>query len=105
MASFMLVLFLTTGAVAKNHMTGHVTQVSATSIKIRARFRPRAPFTTTQSTRFYCGHERIPASLLQMGDLVTVSFQAKAGQWIAYEVKIEASKKACSAMKSSDEQK
>jgi hypothetical protein len=74
----LIVLLLATRAAAHNRMSGHVTQIDTASICIRARFRPRVPFTITQATMFYCGHERISSNFLRMGDAVMVKFRTRA---------------------------
>jgi hypothetical protein len=55
----LIVLLLAPRAAAHNRMSGHVTQIDTASIWLRARFRPGVPFTITQATMLYCGHERI----------------------------------------------
>jgi hypothetical protein len=95
--ALLLTLLLTAAAFARNHMRGQITHLSVNDLEIRARFWLRAPFSTTQSTTFSCGHEAIPGSLLRIGDFVTVSFQVKNGRWSAENIRIEASKKVCAA--------
>jgi hypothetical protein len=91
-----IVLLLATSAAAHNRLSGYVTQIDAASICMRARFRPRVPFTITQATMFYCGHERISSNLLQVGDAIVVKFRTVKHEWVAGEVRIQASKRACS---------
>jgi len=92
----LIVLLLATRAAAGNRMSGYVTQVDPSSICIRARFRPRVPFTITQATMFYCGHERISSNLLRVGDAVVVEFRPMKHEWVAGEVRIQAGKRTCS---------
>jgi hypothetical protein len=56
----LIVLLLTTLAAAENRMTGYLTQLDMSSICIRARFRPRVPFTITQATTFHCAMNKYP---------------------------------------------
>src|ERR1700737_147117 len=93
----LLVLLLPTWLHAMHRMSGYVTQIGDTKVEIRARFYPRAPFTITPFTTFHCGHERVSAALLRVRDLVAVSFRVKVGQWMASDLKIEATKKTCGA--------
>jgi hypothetical protein len=92
----LIVLLLTALAAAENRMSGYLTQLDTSSISIRARFRPRVPFTITQATPFYCGHEQVSSSLLRMGDAVVVKFRTQKHEWFADEVRIPAGKRACS---------
>jgi hypothetical protein len=92
----LIVLLLTKRAAAENRMSGYLTQIDTSSICIRARFRPRVPFTITQATTFYCGHEQVSSSLLRMGDAVVVKFRTQKHEWIADEVRIQAGNRACS---------
>lgn len=95
-------LALTIFAAARAHLSGHVLQVDPANIYIRTRFRPRVPFTITADTLFYCGRERVRLRLINIGDVVVVTFKAKEHEWIADEVKIQAGKKVCSARIASD---
>ena len=74
----LIVLLLATRAAAHNRMSGHVTQIDTASICIRGRFPPRVPFTISQATMFYYGHERISSNFLRMGDAVMVKFRTRA---------------------------
>ena len=74
----LIVLLLATRAAAGNRMSGYVTQVDPSSVCIRARFRPRVPFTITQAPMFCCGRDRISSKVLRMGDAVTVKFRTRA---------------------------
>jgi hypothetical protein len=73
----LIVLWLAARAAAHKRMSGHVAQIN-TAHRIRARFRPRVPFTITQATMSYCGHERISSNFLRMGDAVMVKFRTRA---------------------------
>jgi hypothetical protein len=92
----LMLLLLATRAAAENRMSGYVTQIDTSGICIRARFRPRVPFTITQATMFYCGHEQISSNLLRMGDAAMVKFRTQKHEWVADEVRIQAGKRACS---------
>jgi hypothetical protein len=63
-----IVLLTTAHAAAENRMSEYLTQIDTSSVCLRARFRPRVPFTITQATMFYCGHEQVSSGLLRMGD-------------------------------------
>jgi hypothetical protein len=91
----LIVSLLTTRAAAENRMSGYLTQIDASSICIRARFRPRVPFRITQATTFYCGHEQVSSNLFRMGDVVVVKFKTQKHEWVADEVRIRESKRAC----------
>jgi Domain of unknown function (DUF5666) len=92
----LIALWLATRAAAENRMSGYVTQIDTSNICIRARFRPSVRFTVTQATTFDCGHERIPSNLLRKGDTVMVKFRTHKHEWVADEVRIQASKRVCS---------
>jgi len=92
-----LLVLLTTSALAKNFLYGSVTEVDATSFCIRARFRPRVPLSVNDKTTFYCGHRPLPMELLRVGDDVQVRFKPKKDAWWAEEVKIRGKDRDCAA--------
>jgi hypothetical protein len=98
----LMVSLLTARAAAENRMSGYLTQIDASSICIRARFRPRVPFRITQATTFYCGHEQVRSNLLRMGDAVVVKFKTQKHEWVADEVRIREGKGACAMRIASD---
>jgi hypothetical protein len=91
----LIVSLLTTHAAAENRMGGYLTQIDASGICIRARFRPRVPFRITQATKFYCGHEQVSSNLFRMGDAVIVKFKIQKHEWVADEIRIRESKRPC----------
>ncbi len=82
------ILVLLGSLAAADSMYGHVTQVDANHLSIRARYYPHVSFTLTDQTEFLCHKQPVPVTALRVGDLVEVKFHPTKRVWEAVRVKI-----------------